>query len=218
LAALWSKREADLERARDLRRRDPGVIRQWLVVAPITFSLTSSGLARDTLAALDQQQLLREAELRPVAGEPAQVADSELIWRHIQLDDYMIDFQSLAGETSINSGVLGRSLDSSGVAYAVCYIKSDADQTGVVMHVGSDDQAKVYLNGKEVYRWPDARAFVPDHNATVVDLNAGLNVVVFKVVNGLGTWKGSIRFSNRDGKPLDGIRVVLDPGEGDVSD
>jgi hypothetical protein len=37
--------------------------------------------------------------------------------------------------------------------------------------------------------------------------------VVFKVVNETGDWLGSIRFTDRDGKPVPGIRVTLDPGD-----
>ena len=42
-------------------------------------------------------------------------------------------------------------------------------------------------------------------------LNAGLNVLVFKVVNETRDWKGSIRFTDAAGQPLKGIKVTLDP-------
>jgi hypothetical protein len=45
-----------------------------------------------------------------------------------------------------------------------------------------------------------------------VSLKAGLNVLVFKVVNELGPWQGSIRITAAAGQPLEGIRVTLDPG------
>ena len=40
------------------------------------------------------------------------------------------------------------------MAYAVCYIRSEAEQRGLRMLVGSDDEAKVYLNGKQVHEAP----------------------------------------------------------------
>jgi len=47
---------------------------------------------------------------------------------------------------------------------------------------------------------------VPD-----ITLNAGLNVLVFKVVNELANWQGSIRFTDAQGNPVKGIKVVLTP-------
>jgi hypothetical protein len=211
LTELKSKRLATLARARDVRRRDPGSIRQWLVLAPVSYSDTADRNSVG-LAALGQEQLAGEADLQPVAAERAQVADSELIWRPLQLDDYVINFQLVIGETSSDFDDISALHVGDRLAYAVSYIDSDTDQSGVVMHVGSDDQSKVYLNGKEVYRSLDTRMFIADQDTAIVDLNAGLNVLVFKVVNRTGDWKGSIRFSDGDGQPLEGIQVTLDPG------
>jgi hypothetical protein len=36
-------------------------------------------------------------------------------------------------------------------------------------------------------------------------------VLVFKVVNELAEWKGSIRFTDAQGNPVKGIKVALDP-------
>jgi hypothetical protein len=96
------------------------------------------------------------------------------------------------------------------VAYAVCYIRSETEQRGLQMLVGSDDQAKVYLNGKQVYKSPVARPFAADQD-TVPDitLNAGPNVLVFKVVNETIAWQGSIRFTDDRDAPVKGIKVTL---------
>ena len=117
------------------------------------------------------------------------------------LEDYVIDFNAILGRETTQS-----------VAYAVCYIRSEAEQRGLRMLVGSDDEAKVYLNGKQVHKYPFPRSFVADQD-TVPDiaLNAGLNVLVFKVVNETGDWKGSIRFTDAQGNPVKGIKVTLDP-------
>jgi hypothetical protein len=47
---------------------------------------------------------------------------------------------------------LGQVTHSCSVAYAVCYIQSKEEQRGLQMLVGSQDESKVYLNGKEVYK------------------------------------------------------------------
>lgn len=80
------------------------------------------------------------------------------------------------------------------------------------MRVGSDDEAKIYLNGKEIYRNEMARACMPELDEVAgVELKAWLNVLVFKVVNETLGWQGSVRFTDSSGQPLKGIRVTLDP-------
>jgi hypothetical protein len=150
---------------------------------------------------LQQEQIPQEAYLRPRAGERVKVGESERVWRAVQLEDYMIDFNQLLGEVTQWS-----------VAYAVCYVRSEADRTGLLMKVGSDDEAKVYLNGKEISRDTREGSYVPDKNvAAAVELKAGLNPLVFKVVNVLGSWQGSVRFTDAAGQPVRGIKVGLEP-------
>jgi hypothetical protein len=38
-----------------------------------------------------------------------------------------------------------------------------------------------------------------------------MNALVFKVVNEFDAWKGSIRFTDAQGNPVQGIKVTLDP-------
>jgi hypothetical protein len=153
------------------------------------------------LKALDQEHIAQEANLRPRAGDRAKVGESERVWRKVQLKDSLLDFNEFLGKETAWS-----------VAYAVCYIRSEAAQTGLLMKVGSNDQAKVYLNGKEIYRCEEGRACVLDQDVVPrVELKAGLNVLVFKVVNGVREWQGSIRFTDASSQPIKGIRVTLDP-------
>jgi WD40 repeat protein/serine/threonine protein kinase len=195
LAILRREQAAVAEHERALRAQDPGAIKQWLVLAPIAFE------GRSGAAALRQEQIPQEGDLRARAGERVKVGQSERVWRVVQLKDYLIDFNQLLGEVTRWS-----------VAYAVCYIQSEADQTGLLVRVGSDDQAKVYLNGREIYRREEARSYVADQDmAAGVELKAGLNVLVFKVVNEAYDWQGSVRFTDAAGQPVKGIRVTLTP-------
>jgi hypothetical protein len=110
------------------------------------------------------------------------------------------------------NAILGQDFSGQCVAYAVCYIWSEREQGGLRMLVGSDDESKVYLNGKQIYEYSVGRGFLVDQD-TVADitLNAGLNVLVFKVVNEFDAWKGSIRFTDAQGNPVKGIKVTLHP-------
>jgi hypothetical protein len=125
----------------------------------------------------------------------------ERVWRERALRDYAIDFNDFQGEVTPRS-----------VAYAVCYVKSATAQKGLVLKVGSDDQARVYLNSQKVYEQKRPRGLQLDQDSVSdVELRAGLNVVVFKVVNVDGFWRGSLRFATREDQPVPGIEVTLDP-------
>jgi hypothetical protein len=212
---------AQSERAR--RAQDPGAIKQWLVLAPIPFDGQTNTpafkalgprqvLPRGTpkpgspgeaaLRALAVEQIPDETDLRPRAGEPISVGGAQLVWKALEQEDYRVDF----------IGLLGKESDWS-VAYAACYIQSEAAHTGLRMKVGSDDQAKIYLNGREIYRSEAVRAFTPDEDevATGVDLKAGTNTLVFKVVNANDGWQGSVWITDSTDQPVKGIRVILTP-------
>jgi len=195
LAVLRQEQAAAVEHERALRAQDPGAIKEWLVLAPIAFE------GRSGTAALAQEQIPGEAYVRTRAGDRVKVGTSELVWTVSRLEDYLIDFNQFLGEETYYS-----------VAYAVCYIQSAADQTGLLVKVGSDDQAKVYLNGRQIYRRQEGRSYVPDQDVVAgVDLKAGLNVLLFKVVNETLDWKGSVRFTDAAGQPVKGLRVTLTP-------
>ncbi len=150
---------------------------------------------------MDVEQIEGEARLRPKAGETSDIRRGERRWREVTLEDHVIDFNAILGRVTNQS-----------VAYAVCYIRSEAVQRELRMLVGSDDEAKVYLNGKQIHKAPFAHSLVADQD-TVPDiaLNAGLNVLVFKVVNEILGWKGSIQFTDAQGNPVQGIKVMLSP-------
>jgi WD40 repeat protein len=195
LATEAQERAAAAELDRTSRSQDPGAIKHWLVLLPIPFD------GGDGARAMNDEQVAHENQLRPRAEERIKVGSGELVWREVRLKDYLIDFNELAGETREWS-----------VAYAVAYIQSEASQRNVVLKVGSDDQAKIYLNGKPVYQSPIPRAYVADQDivAEGVELKAGLNVLVFKVVNQALDWQGSVRFTDAAGHPVKGLRVGLD--------
>jgi WD40 repeat protein len=174
-----------------------GRVSHWLVLAPIALKPGQSGAE-----GLDIEQIEGEARLQPAAGATQSTRDGKLTWREVTLnadEDYAINFNELIGRETAQS-----------VAYAVCYIRSETKQAGLQMLVGSDDQAKVYLNGKQVYRSPVARSFAADQD-TVSDitLNAGWNVLVFKVVNEILGWQGSISITDAQGIPVKGIKATI---------
>ena len=75
------------------------------------------------------------------------------------------------------------------------------------MKTGSDDQCKVWLNGKEVFKYTEERSADKDQDTTEVTLRRGVNVVVVKVVNVKVDWSFCVRFTDKDDKPLAGLRA-----------
>jgi WD40 repeat protein/tRNA A-37 threonylcarbamoyl transferase component Bud32 len=192
-AALQREKAAASEEDRVARAGDPGAIKEWLVLAPIAYS------GNNSVKANQQQQIAGETNLRPRAGQLVTVGGKQLGWRALQLKDDLIDFNDFLGETTEWS-----------VAYAVCYVRSDADQRGLHLRVGTDDEARLYLNGQEVYRCEEVRHYTPDQDLVEnVELKAGLNVLVLKVVNETNTWQASVRFTDPAGHPVKGSRVSL---------
>jgi hypothetical protein len=205
--AHWRKEEQAFapERAREAltaaewtraqRATMPGGLKKWLVLLPIPFE------GKRGEHALETEQVAKESQLRPRQGDRVKAGRSNLVWREIQSEDYFFDFNEIAGRQSDYC-----------VAYAVCYIESSTARTNLLLQVGSDDQAKVILNGREVYRFTNVVAWEPDRDTIRgIELNAGLNVLIFKVVNQSGGWCGSIRITDAAGQAVEGLRVTLTP-------
>lgn len=174
---------------------EEGFITTWLLLAPIPLEPNQSGAE-----ALGKQQIKGEAKLQPKAGDKIKVGDKELAWKEYKVRDYFFDFNDLLGQQTEDS-----------VGYAVCYIHAPADMKDLKLRTGSDDQAMVYLNGKEILKQDQARALDKDQDTTDVSLNKGVNVLVFKVVNEKIDWSGCARFMDKDGNPVRNLKVTASP-------
>jgi hypothetical protein len=170
---------------------DEGFVQRWLVLAPIPLKDNESGA--DGLA---REQLKDEARLKPKAGDKVKVGDKELTWKEHTCKEHLLDFNALLGAQTEDS-----------VAYAVSFLEVPEERKGVKMKTGSDDQAKVYLNGKEVFKFTEARAADKDQDTTEVTLHKGVNVLVVKVVNEKVDWSFCVRFTDADDKPLTKLKA-----------
>ncbi len=171
---------------------DEGFIKEWLLLAPIPLAE-----GEDAGAAVDKQQVKDEAKLEPKDGDKADVGAGGLVWKKNTAKEHFFDFNDFLGKVTEQS-----------VGYAVTYVVSDAEIKDAVLKIGSDDQAKVYLNGKEVGKVTEARALEKDQNSFEgLTLNKGINTIVFKVINEGSDWSGCARFTDKDGKPLKGLKV-----------
>jgi hypothetical protein len=172
-----------------------GFVQQWLVLAPIPFAANES--ASD---AFDKEQIKGAAGLKPKAGDKVKVGDKEFTWQKKAATDYLLDFNAILGSETEDS-----------VAYAATYIVATKELKGVKMKTGSDDQCKVYLNGKEVFKYAEERPAEKDQDTTEVALRQGTNVLVVKVVNAKADWSFCVRFTGRDDQPLKNLTAKTVP-------
>ncbi len=174
-----------------------GFIRNWLILAPIAMEEENEGAAE-----LNKKQLKDEGNLQPKEGEEATIGAAKMKWKVHQTADFFIDFVKYA------QGGKGEQV----VAYAVTYIVADEEMKGVKAKIGSNDQAKLYVNGTQVIAFEDTRTLEKDQNVSNgFTLNKGVNTIVFKVVNQENNWQGCLRFVDASDKVLTGLKVKLMP-------
>jgi hypothetical protein len=195
----WARQDRAVQ---DLRERDDisspraqGFLRDWLLLLPLPWA------AGETAAqALDRHQIPDEAQARPRAGDRVPLGGRELIWQEYRSPGAVVDFDAAARQMTERS-----------VAYAVCYIESDRERPGLWLQVGGDDRAKVYLNGREIYRSRSSRTVQPLAAVGLVRLERGINVLLLKVVNEKELWQCCARLVDDSGRPAEGLRVRLAP-------
>lgn len=184
------------EPAVDGRPDAEGYLRNWLMFAPIYLEEDTPGHE-----SLDQNQITKEAALQPKAGDTLRVQRRELAWTSVRAKDAVFDFNETLGEQHDWT-----------VGYLVTYVDCDEEMTGLNLLIGHNDQARVYLNGREVFRYEQASTLAKDSGKVEnVTLKKGVNTIVFKVINEINNWQACLRFTDREGKPVTGFTVKLSP-------
>jgi len=109
--------------------------------------------------------------------------------------------ETTSGTLGINEiyGVVKNAL-----AYAFCDVTA-AEDTPVQMHIGTDDDAWVRLNGKEVYRFSGVRGLDIDHDTVSLTLPRGASRIEVKSYNRAGMWGVFMRFTDMNGRPAEGL-------------
>jgi len=187
---------APAARAQDATKPDAeGFIRDWLMLAP--FSIPESTGSDE----IDKKQVENEPALKPKAGDKVKIAGREEAWKAIKAKDYNVDLNATIG--TANEDVVG---------YLVTYVVADKDMPDLTLLIGSNDEAKVYLNGKEVIKFDQTRTVEKDSDkAEKLTLKKGVNTIVFKIINEKNDWGGCLRFKDKDGKPVTDLKVQLTP-------
>ncbi len=182
--------------AAELRPDNQGYIRDWLMLAPIPLEVENEGSLK-----IDEEQVNGERDLKPKAGDKSKALGKELTWKSVKAREASFDINAL----------LNAQLEYV-AAYMVTYVVADRDMSGLTLLMGSNDQGKVYLNGRQVVKHTEPRSLEIDGSrADKVSLQKGVNVIVFKVINDNNNWEGCLRFVTSDGKPVTDVKIQLAP-------
>jgi uncharacterized Zn ribbon protein len=170
-----------------------GFIRNWLVLAPIAIEEGSAA------SEIDKDLLKGETKIKPKAGEKMKFDGKEIAWKAHKTADFFIDFLES----------FGKERGEDAAAYAVVYVIAEAESK-VKLAVGSNDQCKAWVNGKEILKFTETRTLEKDTDKGDVTLAKGQNVLVFKVINEKNNWQGCARFL-KEGSPVKDIKISLTP-------
>lgn len=91
-------------------------------------------------------------------------------------------------------------------AYALCYVHSDTARE-VQFRVSGNDVWKLWVGGKLVRACSDLGRIYLDREVIPVSLSAGVTPVLIKVCNDRRDWGFVLRITDRDGKPVRGVRT-----------
>jgi hypothetical protein len=169
-----------------------GFIRNGLVLAPLPGSQSGAD-------SIGFDYLNGEAAIKPKADDKIVNGGVTLAWKAHQTSAYFLDFRE--------------SFDPAGgeyvAGYAVAYILADAPMD-VTLALGTNDQGKAWLNGKEVFKFLDTRVLERDADKVPVSLVQGQNVLVLKVANEVNSWQACARFLRGD-LAVTNVKISLTP-------
>lgn len=179
------------------RPDDAGFIRDWLLLGPLYYDpLWPAGEPE-----LDRASLPREPALAPRPGQAAMLGGKALAWTAHHAGDAVVDLAAATHTTDTRFAY----------GYAVAYLVTERAMPDARLRLGSNDLAKVWVNGRQVIRTTRVGNLVKDRDGAVVPLKKGVNVVVVKAVNDEGAWQLAARLVAPGGAPLRDVFVALRP-------
>ncbi len=92
------------------------------------------------------------------------------------------------------------------VSYAMSIITSPKERKALFRFC-SDDQSKIWLNGKEIFTDANAQTAILDKNTIPVTLKAGKNTILVKVCNERMSWGFYLRVTDTDGIPVKDLKT-----------
>ena len=158
----------------------------WLLCGPFSIN-------RTTKDPIDQEFLVNEADLSPLEAQEGWSDSIYFMDDHIDLKDYF----NLSSSDDC-------------VAYAFAYFDAPKDQAAELW-LGSDEALKIYINGKEVYRYDRTRSFSEStfvNSKVDVQIKKGENRLLVKALQKYGRFDFCLNICEPESNPnYDGNRV-----------
>jgi dienelactone hydrolase len=151
-------------------RNDERYIRRWLVAG--SFQAASQPLETDFL-----QREGGESRVEPKAGMTTQREDGSSVTWHWT--------DSWGDVVNLSDSVEG--LRENAVAYAFAHVRR-AQAGKALLSLGSGESIRVWVNGTLVLDRQAERSLTPDEEQVEIDMNAGENRLLIKVIQTSGPW------------------------------
>lgn len=153
-------------------------IKEWLILGPFMAAANEDPIAIDFIARYG----VKESALTPDSIEALKHEFSSLRQSSTQIpyaiakhNAEFLDFQDIFGRGYFSEGEIPKA-----AVYAACNVFSAIDRTAYI-HFGSDDGAKLWLNGELLHSTSGRRALKTYSDCAKIHLRKGPNLLVFKV-------------------------------------
>ena len=153
-----------------------GFVKEWAIIGPLPWRMADGF----------DKNLIGEPNVDLKASYPGM--GGTVTWKPVATDD-------LAGMVNL-AGLLGMVDAAAAFAYTEIEVDSDMD---IVVHGGSDDGLKVWVNGEVVSSQDVDRPFKVDSDNAPAKLKAGKNTLLVMISQRACGWGFGIRLSRADG-------------------
>jgi hypothetical protein len=209
--------------AADMYRLDEkGFIRDWLIGGAYpNYQINGKqyGYEDDFLQSLGgeacaepYQGLLDQAEFKADKSKLIAGIGSVNEWGYTETKTFPVTWRSVHWIQAKPEIVLDKMflpVDDYIVAYAFCYMESPTAQK-IKVRIGSDDDHKVWLNGKLLGGVNKSQGVIPDNFIYDAELQRGLNRLLLKVVDRTHGYGFCLALSDRENRPLRDVTIMTD--------
>ncbi len=155
-------------------------LRSWYVLGPIIYHEGDEDVKSDSHAkeALIKGYIKEDSNSIISAirkGTEIKIADKGYMWKKYESSTDFVDLNEALGESSYAVAY----------AYVMVYSSEDAD---VIMGIGTDDGAEVYINQEPVFESFTEQKAQRDNDLIPVKLNEGENHILIKIQNSREDW------------------------------
>ena len=172
-----------------------GFLHKWWVIGP--FDNERGGGFSTTYGAEEDQ--------RPDASISHQGKNRKVSWRKVPTTP-------LTGWMDLDVLMYPRD---QALAYALTFVHSERSAEAVI-HLGSDEGYKVWVNGEEVASRDIHRLMRFDQDILGIHLQKGWNSILLKVTEAEDQWEFRARIGAPNGKPLDGWEERFPPDDAEL--